>query len=489
MKNVKATAIAIMVCLLTILPAYAAPVVNKGDTAWVLSCAALVVMMSIPGLALLYGGLVRTKNMLSLLMQVFACVVLIIILWILYGYSLTFTQGTGVLAPYFGGFSKVFLQGVTVDSVVSTFTVGTALPEYAFIVFQMTFACITPALVVGAFAERVKFSAVLWFLAGWFTLSYIPVAHMAWYWAGPDAIADAAKTLAAAQVSGKIEAIALAQSALNATQADSGRMFGMGLLDFAGGTVVEVNSGAAGLVAALIVGKRVGYGREVLAPHSLTLSMVGAALIWVGWIGFNAGSALEANGVAALAFINTCAAAAGAAFIWMLLEWQQHGKPSLLGLITGAVAGMVAITPAAGLGAPGTSIVLGALASGVSYVFCSTIKHKFGYDDTLDVFGVHGMAGVVGVIATGIVAAPSLGGAGIMDYAANGGAGAMAANYNIAAQVWIQTKAVFITALWSGLVTAGLLYVLKATVGLRVSRDEEQEGLDLAAHGERAYNP
>ncbi len=468
--------------------AHAAPVVNKGDVAWVLTSAALVVMMAVPGLALFYGGLVRSKNMLSVLSQVFACVVLAAIMWVLFGYSMAFTGGSGETAPYFGGFAKAMLKGVTAESLTATFSIGAALPEYAFIVFQMAFACITPALIVGAFAERVKFSAVMLFMAGWLTFAYFPIAHMVWYWAGPDAISDAAKALAAATAGGKEDAIKAATDALAAVQADAGYLFGMGALDFAGGTVVHINSGIAGLVGALIVGKRVGFGKESFMPHSLTMSMIGAALVWVGWIGFNAGSALEANGVAALAFMNTCAAAAGAAFVWMLIEWTLHGKPSLLGMITGAVAGLVAITPAAGLGAPGTSLLLGGAASLVSFYFCSTVKQKLGYDDSLDVFGVHGVAGIIGAIATGIVADPALGGAGIFDYTANGGAGAAAATYDAMAQVIIQTKAVGITILWSGIVSAVLFIILKYTIGIRVTTDQEREGLDLASHGERAYN-
>lgn len=471
-----------LACLAGLSSAHAAPVVNKGDVAWVMTSAALVVMMAVPGLALFYGGLVRTKNMLSVLTQVFACVVLAAVMWILFGYSMAFTGGE---TPYVGGFSKALLAGITPDSITATFTIGAALPEYVFIIFQMAFACITPALIVGAFAERVKFSAVFLFVAGWLVLAYFPIAHMVWYWAGPDAISDAAKALAEAKGQ---PAIAAATEALAKVQADAGYLFGLGALDFAGGTVVHINSGIAGLVGAIMVGKRIGYGKESLAPHSLTLSMVGAALVWVGWIGFNAGSALEANGVAALAFVNTCAAAAGAALAWMLLEWVHHGKPSLLGLITGAVAGLVTITPAAGFASPATSILLGAAAAPISYLFCSTVKQALGYDDSLDVFGVHGVAGIIGALGTAIVANPAYGGAGIFDYTANGGAGAVASGYDMMAQLIIQAKAVGVTILWSGVVSIVLLFILKHTIGLRVSSDEEREGLDLASHGERAYN-
>ncbi len=460
----------------------AAPVPNKGDTAWMLISSALVLMMSIPGLALFYGGLVRTKNMLSVLTQVFAIVSLVGVVWALYGYSETFTNG-GALNDFVGGFSKAFLSGVDANATAPTFSNGVVIPELAYMVFQMTFAMITPALIVGAFAERIKFSAVMLFVLLWVTVIYFPIAHMVWYWSGPDAIGDAAKALAAA--SGDA-AKAAAQAKLDAVNLDAGKVFQWGALDFAGGTVVHINAGIAGLVGALMIGKRIGYGKEVLAPHSLTMSMIGASLLWVGWFGFNAGSNLEANGTTALAFVNTMLATAGAALSWLLVEWAVKGKPSLLGMISGAVAGLVAVTPASGYAGPMGSLVLGLIVSPLCLFFVSTVKSKFGYDDALDVFGVHCIGGITGAIGTGILVAPYLGGVGLTDY--TNITGNNAGTYDMLAQVIIQAKAVGATLVWSGVGSAILYKLVDLIVGLRPTADQEREGLDIADHGERAYN-
>ena len=432
-----------------------ATMVDKGDTTWMLISSALVLLMSIPALALFYGGLVRTKNMLSLLMQVFMIVSVAALVWVSWGYSLAFTSGT----PFIGGLDKMFLQGVDATTVVATFSNNVYIPEYAFIAFQMTFACITPALIVGAFAERIKFAPLMIFTVLWLTFAYFPIAHMVWYWAGPDFLVNAPD--------------------------DMGYLWGMGALDFAGGTVVHINAGIAGLVGCLIVGKRVGHGKEATPPHSLTMTMIGASLLWVGWFGFNAGSNLEANGIAALAFLNTFVATAAAAVAWCLIEQFHHGKPSLLGAVTGAVAGLVAITPASGFAAPMTAILLGFVASGFCYLFVAFVKNRLGYDDTLDVFGVHGVGGIVGAIGTGIVADPALGGQGWLDYTVFP---YVAGEYDMAGQVWTQIWAVGTTVLWTGIVSAILFYGLKLTMGLRPTEEAEREGLDLAEHGERAYN-
>ena len=433
----------------------AATMVNKGDTSWMLISAALVLLMSIPGLALFYGGLVRTKNMLSVLMQVFMIVSVASLVWVCWGYSMSFTSGNA----FVGGLSKAFLNGVGPTSVAATFSNNVYVPEYAFIAFQMTFACITPALIVGAFAERVKFTPLLIFVVLWLTIVYFPMAHMVWYWAGPDYLADA--------------------------PTDAGLLYGWGALDFAGGTVVHINAGIAGLVGCLIIGKRHGYKSEPMPPHSLTMTMIGASLLWVGWFGFNAGSNLEANGAAALAFVNTFVATAAAAVAWAVIEQIIHKKPSLLGGVSGAVAGLVAITPAAGFAAPMTSILLGFVASIACFFFVTTVKNKLGYDDTLDVFGVHCVGGIIGAIATGIVAAPSLGGQGWIDYTKFP---SVAGEYDMAAQVLTQIKAVVLTLCLSGGVSAVLFYGIKATMGLRPSLEVEVEGLDINEHGERAYN-
>ena len=432
-----------------------AGMVDKGDTTWMLISSALVLLMSVPALALFYGGLVRTKNMLSLLMQVFMIVSVAALVWVSWGYTLAFTSGT----PFIGGFSKLFLQGVDATTVAATFSNNVYIPEYAFVVFQMTFACITPALIVGAFAERIKFTPLILFVVAWLTIVYFPIAHMVWYWAGPDFLVDA--------------------------PTDMGYLWGMGALDFAGGTVVHINAGIAGLVGCIMIGKRIGYGREATPPHSMTMTMIGASLLWVGWFGFNAGSNLEANGLAALAFINTFGATAAAAVAWCLIEQFHHGKPSLLGAVTGAVAGLVAITPASGFAAPMTSILLGFIASGVCYVFVAYVKNKLKYDDTLDVFGVHCVGGIVGAIGTAIVADPSLGGQGWLDYTVFP---AVAGEYDLAGQLVTQIKAVVLTLLWSGIGSAVLFFILDKTIGLRPDAEAEREGLDITEHGERAYN-
>ncbi len=479
-RTASACALATALLLLTGPVLAAPPVPNKGDTAWMLTSSALVLLMTIPGLALFYGGLVRAKNMLSVLMQVTYTVCVVAIIWVVYGYSLTFTEGN-LFNSFFGGFSKAFLRGVTPDTTVETFTQGVVLPEYVYIAFQMTFACITPALIVGAFAERMKFSALALFIPLWVTFIYFPVAHMVWYWAGPDAVALAAKAVAAAGADAGKKAAA--EAALAAANANAGLLFQWGAVDFAGGTVVHINAGIAGLVGALILGRRVGYGKEAMTPHSLTLTAVGGALLWVGWFGFNAGSALEANGTAALAMINTFVATAAAAVAWMLVEQLEKGKPSLLGLISGAVSGLVAVTPASGYAGPMGSICLGLIAGAVCFVFCSSVKNRFGYDDALDVFGVHCVGGIIGAIATGILAAPALNGTGIFDYEAG-----KIADYVMSAQVWKQTKAVGFTLLWSGIGSAILFKMVDMLVGLRPSVDQEREGLDINDHGERAYN-
>ncbi|MDP8912991.1 MAG: ammonium transporter [Pseudomonadota bacterium] len=435
--------------------AAAPPIPDKGDTAWVLLSSVLVLMMSIPGLALFYGGLVRAKNMLSVLMQVLTIVAIAALVWVGWGYSLSFTGGS----PYIGGLSKAFLSGVDATTLAATFSNGVYIPEYAYVVFQMTFACITPALIVGAFAERIRFWPLMLFVVIWLTIVYFPIAHMVWYWAGPDF--------------------------LPTQPGDYGLLYGWGALDFAGGTVVHINAGIAGLVGCLVIGKRIGYKSEPLPPHSLTMTMIGASLLWVGWFGFNAGSNLEANGVTTVAFINTFVATAAAALAWAFIEQIVHNKPSLLGAATGAVAGLVAITPASGFGAPVTSIALGAGASLVCFFFVSTVKNRFGYDDSLDVFGVHCVGGIVGALATAIVADPALGGQGWFDYSVKP---AVPGSYDMGAQLVTQAKAVGLTLLWSGTVSAILFFAIDKTIGLRPSSDAEREGLDINEHGERAYN-
>ncbi len=445
-----------------------APTVDKGDVAWMLVSSALVLMMSLPGLALFYGGLVRTKNMLSVLTQVFVIVCMVAVIWVTWGYSLAFTEGNA----FFGGFAKLFLKGVDANSQAATFSNGVYLPEYVFICFQMTFACITPALIVGAFAERVKFSALMLFVALWVTFVYFPIAHMVWYWDGPDALANAALA---------------GQAAVDTANGHAGYIFQMGALDFAGGTVVHINAGVAGLVGAIVLGKRAGYPREPMPPHSLTMTMIGASLLWVGWFGFNAGSNLESNGVTAVAFINTFVATAAAGLSWVLLEQVTGHKPSLLGAVTGAVAGLVAVTPASGFAGPMGSIILGLIVSPICYLFVAKVKAKLGYDDSLDVFGVHCIGGIVGALATGILVDPALGGQGIADYVAQPGT-AQFGYPGAATQLLNQAKAVLLTIVWSGVGSAILYFAIDKTLGLKASEEQQREGLDLSEHGERAYN-
>ena len=481
----RATGLATAGLMLGTLAAFAAdgPVPNKGDTAWMLISTVLVLLMTIPGLALFYGGLVRSKNMLSVLSQVFAIVALVAVIWVTYGYSIAFTGNT--IGDFVGGFDKLFLKGITPDSVVATFSNGVVIPELVYVAFQMTFACITPALIVGAFAERIRFSAVLVFVTLWVTFIYFPIAHMVWYWAGPDAIAEAAKALA--EASSDAAAKAAAQTKLDTVMADAGLAYQWGALDFAGGTVVHINAGIAGLVGAIMLGKRIGYGRELMAPHSLTMTMIGASLLWVGWFGFNAGSNLEANGGAVLAMMNTFVATAAATLSWLFTEWMAKGKPTLLGMVSGAVAGLVAVTPASGFAGPMGAIVLGLIVSPICFFFVATVKNALRYDDSLDVFGVHCVGGIVGALATGILVNPALGGTGIADYAMKPGELAIA-DYDMATVMLAQAKAVLLTLVWSGVGSAILYKVTDLVVGLRVTPEAEREGLDITEHDERAYN-
>lgn len=406
-----------------------ASALDSGDTAWMMLSAILVLFMALPGLALFYGGLVRSKNVLSILMQCTMITAVVVVVWVLWGYSFAFGGGT---SPYWGGLGKLFLTGVTPASESGS------IPELVFVCFQMTFACITPALIVGAFAERVKFSAVILFVVLWVSLVYFPIAHMVW---------DA-----------------------------SGLIFGWGALDFAGGTVVHINAGIAALVGALLVGRRAGYGRDNMAPHSMPFTMVGASILWFGWFGFNAGSALAANGTAALAMTNTFTATAGAAIAWVLVETAARGKASMLGAASGIVAGLVAVTPAAGFVGPVGAIVLGAVASVVCYYFVATVKIRLGYDDALDVFGVHGIGGIVGAVGTGVFASASLGGVGYAE------------GVTMAGQVWTQVLAVLVTVVWCGVLSAILYKLVDLVVGLRPAAEVESQGLDIASHGEVAYH-
>ena len=445
-----------------------APVPNKGDTAWMMVATILVILMVLPGLALFYGGLVRSKNMLSVLMQVMVTFSLITVLWFIYGYSLAFTEGNA----FIGGFDRLFMKGIWDNAAgtfanAATFSKGVVIPEISFAAFQATFAGITCALIVGAFAERIKFSAVLLFMVLWFTFSYLPVAHMVWFWMGPDAY------------TGKEVADAMTGKA--------GQIWQWGALDFAGGTVAHINAAVAGLVGAFMVGKRIGYGKEAMAPHSLTLTMVGASLLWVGWFGFNAGSALEANGFAALAFINTLVATAAAVLAWCLGEALMRGKASMLGAASGAVAGLVAVTPAAGNVGIGGALIIGLVGGFACLWGVHGLKKMLGADDSLDVFGVHGVGGIVGALLTGVFNSPALGGPG---YVADWVTASMvtAADYSIAAQVWTQAKAVLLTVVWSGVVSVIAFKLVDLMVGLRVSEEDEREGLDITSHGETAYS-
>lgn len=459
-------------------PAWAAP--DKGDTAFLMVSTVLVLLMTVPGLALFYCGLVRTKNALATLMQVFATVCLVCLIWMLYGYSLAFTADERT-TPFVGGLSKAFLAGITPDSVAATFSPGVYVPEYAYIWFQMTFAAITPALIVGAFAERMRFSALLLFMVLWVTIVYCPIAHMVWYWAGPDALIDAARAVAGTTG----EARAVAEAKLQGLLGSAGLAAQWGALDFAGGTVVHINAGIAGLVGALMLGPRSGYGREPMPPHSLTLSMVGAALLWVGWFGFNCGSNLEANGTAALAMGNTFGATAMAALAWVFAEWVLKGKPTTLGLISGMVVGLVAVTPASGFAGPMGSIVLGFVAGIFGFVACTSLKSALGYDDSLDVFGVHCVGGIVGAIGTGLLVNPHFGGTGVVDYITQ--PGQITVTYDMATQMKAQLKAVALTLVWSGVFSAIIYKFVDLVIGLRLPREKERAGLDVTEHGERGY--
>jgi len=438
------------------------PNINKADTTFMFIATVLVIFMIIPGLALFYGGLVRQKNMLPVLMQVFVTFSMIAVLWVIYGYSLAFTGGGQIV----GGLDKLFLSGVTDATGAATFSKDVYIPEYLFVVFQLTFAAITPALIVGAFAERMKFSAVLLFLAIWFTFAYLPMAHMVWYWDGPDAITD--------------------EKTLEAVTAGAGLLWAKGALDFAGGTVVHINAAVAGLVAAYMIGTRIGFHREAMPPHNLVFTMIGASMLWVGWFGFNVGSNLEANGVAGLAFVNTLVAAAAAVLSWMFAEWIGKGKPSMLGAASGAVAGLVAITPAAGFVGPMGAIIIGLVSGFLCLWGVSGLKRMLGADDALDVFGVHGVGGIVGAILTGVFASPSLGGAGICDYIKNVCGQPLAAG--IGGQVWVQLQGVLIAVVLSAVVTFIALKIVDLIVGIRVTEEAEREGLDVSSHGEKAYN-
>jgi len=447
----------------------AAPAIvpNKGDTAWMMVSTILVILMTIPGLALFYGGLVRSKNMLSVLMQVMVTFSLIVVLWFLYGYSLAFTEGN----DFIGGLDRLFMNGVW-DNVAgtfanaATFSKGVAIPEIVYAAFQATFAGITCCLIVGSFAERIKFSAMLAFMVLWFTFSYLPIAHMVWFWMGPDAYTSA--------------------DVVDAVNAKAGLLWQWGALDFAGGTVVHINSAVAGLVGAFMVGKRIGYGKESMAPHSLTLTMVGSALLWVGWFGFNAGSALEANGVAGLAFVNTFIATSAAVLSWSAGEALHKGKASMLGAASGAVAGLVAITPACGNVGIGGALIIGLIAGFVCLWGVTGLKKMIGADDTLDVFGVHGVGGILGALLTGVFNSPNLGGPSFpADWFTV--AAVTPDAYSIAAQVLVQAKAIGVTIVWSGVVALIAYKLVDLTIGLRVSEEEEREGLDISSHGESAY--
>jgi len=435
------------------------PKVDKGDTTWMMTATALVILMTIPGLALFYGGMVRAKNALSVLMQVFVTFCLISVVWVIYGYSIAFTGGSA----FMGGLSKMFLSGVTADSLGATFSKGVAIPELTFVAFQLTFAAITCGLIVGAFAERIKFSAVLVFVVLWFTFAYAPMAHMVWYWDGPDAITDA--------------------KSLDAVTAGAGWLWAKGALDFAGGTVVHINAGVAGLVGAWVIGKRIGYGKEAMPPHNLPLTMIGACLLWVGWFGFNAGSNLEATGVAAAAFLNTIVATAAAVLAWLLAETVARGKASALGAASGAVAGLVAITPACGFVGTMGGLVIGLAAGVAGFWGVNGIKRMLGADDSLDVFGVHGVCGIVGALLTGVFASPKLGGSGIWDYVAN----AASPDYSIGGQLVTQATGVLTTIVVSGVVSLIAFKLVDLTIGLRVTEEAEREGLDTTSHGEAAY--
>lgn len=432
---------------------------NPGNTAWLLVSTVLVTMMAIPGLALFYGGLVRSKNMLSVLMQTLTVFAVMAVLWVVFGYSLAFTGGS----PFIGGLDKIFLSGVTTESVAATFSKGVVVPELAFVAFQLTFAGITAALIIGSLAERARFGAVLAFTVLWFIFSYLPMAHMVWYWDGPDAFVNP----------GSAELVA----------DNAGWLWAKGALDFAGGTVVHINAGIAGLVAAVMLGRRIGLGRENMAPHNLTFTMVGAAMLWVGWFGFNAGSNLEATGVAALAVLNTMVAAAMATISWIAVERLLKGKASMLGAASGTVAGLVAITPAAGFVGVIGALAIGLIVSPICYFFVDAVKRRLGYDDSLDVFGIHGVGGIVGAVLTGVFVSPALGGTGVYDYVAEN-----VADFDMATQVTAQLWGVGTAVVWSTVVSVIAFYIVDKILGMRVSEENEREGLDTTSHGESAYH-
>jgi ammonium transporter, Amt family len=484
--------------------AWAAASINKGDTSWMLIATALVVFMTVPGLALFYGGLVRSKNILSVLMQVFVIFSMMAILWVIYGYSLAFTNGSA----FIGSFDKAFLNGVTISTMAATFSKETYIPEYAFLAFQMTFAAITPALIVGAFAERMKFSAILLFMAIWFTFSYLPMAHMVWWWAGPDCLtlnAEAIETVKAcvgeaaatdflaklaAATDDAAKATVLADYA-TAANASNGWLFNKGALDFAGGSVVHINAGVAGLVCAIMLGKRLGFGKEAMAPHNLAVTGIGTGMLLLGWFGFNAGSNLEANGLTALVIVNTILGAAAATLAWSFGEWLTRGHASFLGAASGMVAGLVAITPACGWVGPMSAIVIGAISGFVCLMAVVWLKKKLGYDDALDVFGVHGVGGILGALLTGIFVNPNWtggwAGMGVTDYLAFD-TSTKVAEYSLATQMTAQFWSVIVAVVLSAVVSVIALTICKFTVGLRVDEQAEREGLDLSSHGERAYS-
>jgi Amt family ammonium transporter len=446
----------------------AGPTVDKGDVAWVLTSTVLVMMMILPGLALFYGGLVRSKNMLSMLMQVSTVAVIGMVAWVLWGYSLSFTDG-GAYDSFVGGFGRLFLSGADTTTLVGTFSTGVALPELVFVAFQMTFAAITAALVLGGVAERMKFGAVCVFAVLWPLLVYYPMAHMVWWWSGPDTVAA------------------------NPTEAiQSGLIWSFGALDFAGGTVVHINAGIAALVGAIILGKRTGYKTEAMPPHSLTLTIVGAGLLWVGWFGFNAGSNLESNAYAALAVVNTFVCTAAAGISWIVMDMIMHKKASALGLASGIVAGLVAVTPAAGFAGPIGALLLGLVVSPICILACTVVKNALNYDDSLDAFGIHAIGGIVGAIGTGLVVNPAWGGAGVVDYTTCAADGDIStcdtAVYDMAFQLMAQLKGVGVTILWSAIGSAIVFFLIKFAFGMRVSREVEEDGLDISEHGERAYH-
>ncbi len=440
---------------------------NKGDVAWMMTSTAFVLLMTVPGLALFYAGMVRRKNALSTVMQSFAIFCVVAVLWVIYGYSMAFTAGHegNALAPFIGSLDKLFMAGDDpTTAVAATFSKGQYLPDYVYCMFQLTFAAITVALITGGFAERFKFSAMILFSILWFTFAYLPVAHMVWYWDGPDAYTAV-------------------KGAADVANSHAGFIFQKGALDFAGGTVVHINAGIAALVCAIFLGKRNGFGKVAMPPHSLIMTAIGTGLLWMGWFGFNAGSALEATGAAGLAFFNTLFGTAVAGVAWMCTEWVLKGKPSLLGVCSGIVAGLVAITPAAGYVGPMGALIICATAGVVCLLASTKVKAMFGYDDSLDTFGVHCVGGIIGSLGTGIFVNPAYGGTGVYDYVAN-----KVGDFNASAQIVSQLWDIGITLAWSGTVALLILVVLKYTIGIRSSDEAQEEGLDLADHGESAYN-